>query len=204
MAIVPLGSFRQLWVPNLPPLSFVSVYTISFYNVGKYSLNHLHQKRFARYWACLQLLLQHESFLSNNAFLSNTPGGKLVLGRKCNNWFGVNGSSSMGLSLLRVRGLEFMMCIASGITVWRTSSETTCSLRTTFKLCLTDLIMRSHTPPMWLADRGLKDHFIPLCTEIVNLTLVPFFYAFVQFLVCTHEICFLCHFWFPLDFHVYW
>ena len=83
--------------------SFGSFYFFLSWRAGRYSLIHLFQNRFARNWACLHCRLQYKSSFSK------IPGGKLVHGRSCNKWFGVSGSSSVGSSLFRVKGLLFRM-----------------------------------------------------------------------------------------------
>ena len=82
--------------------SFGSFHFSRSSRVGKYSLIHRFQNRFAKYCACLHYLQWRSSF-------SKIPGGTLAHGRSCKRWFGVRGSSSMGSSLFRVNGLLFRM-----------------------------------------------------------------------------------------------
>ena len=138
---------------------FGSVHSFLSNRVGRYSLVHLRQNKFARYCACLQARLQLRSSLSK------TPGGTLGHGRRCNKWLGVNGCSSKGLSLFLERGLELRIFVTSAKTVERTSSETTCSFNIARKIWRTERIIRSQMPPMWLAAGGLKIHSIIFCPQ---------------------------------------
>ena len=59
------------------------------------------------------------------------------------------------------------MFIASAITVSKVSSLTNCSFKPVRSICLTDLIILSQTPPLWLADGGLNVQWIFLCKQNV-------------------------------------
>ena len=85
-------------------------------------------------------------------------GGKPGQGWRCNKWLGVSGCSSRGLSLLRVRGASAITVESTG-----TSSETSCSFKMAFRICHTERIIHSHTPPIWLTEGELKIYSIFFC-----------------------------------------
>ena len=121
--------------------------------------------------------------------IETTPGDNPCEGHKCNKWFGVNGSSSTTLSLLRINKRLFMTLTASAITVERTSLFTRCSFNNDFQNALYSL---DHPFPcsshmtcnrrVELSNDGL------LSTEVVHLLLVPILEDVFQRLVCTNEI----------------
>ena len=58
-----------------------------------------------------------------------------------------------------------------------------------FKICLMERIIRSHAPPMWLTEGGLKIHSIFfLSAEIADLVFIPLFDSFFQLLICLCEV----------------
>ena len=107
----------------------------------------------ARYWTYFQRRWQYK------LLFTKTLGGKFKCDRRSNKWLGVEGSASIGLSLLGVNGRPFRIPSISTIKVRNASPETNCSLRT-LKIFLTELITRSQTPPMCDAPGGLNFHSI--------------------------------------------
>ena len=152
-----LGSWKDSSVNRTRSTTFkfllVSFHFFLSWSVGKFPLVNLRQDTLARYYACRQEYPQLLSSLLNTPRLDMATGG--VNGR----WVG--GCSSWGLSVLRVRGLEFRMFTTSAIT----SSDNTCSLNKARKIWCSDRVIRSHAPPMWLAAGGLKGHSIFFCPQ---------------------------------------
>ena len=94
--------------------------------------------------------------------LSNVPGrmfGVCLIKRR---WFGVSGVSSLGSRLSFVIGLAFSIHCTSAMIVAKTLLHTNCSPSVLLRILRTDLIIRSHTPPIWLAVGGLNDQSIPV------------------------------------------
>ena len=74
---------------------------------GRYSRFHLFQKRLARYWTCLHLLLEYEYSLLNK------PGGIMGFPFSCSRWFGIRASKSFGSSDTVVMGRTLRMASTS-------------------------------------------------------------------------------------------
>ena len=118
--------------------------------LNKNSFLHRLQNSFAKCWTLLQRFLQYRS-----ADWKLPGGGSTTFVFIVKRWLGVKGLAILGsFRLSTERGRLLMMASTSLIRVLRASSSSCKALsrKSGFRTLQTDLIWRSHTPPMWLAE----------------------------------------------------
>ena len=115
--------------------------------MATYSFLYLVQNSFARCWTCLQRFLQYMS-----SRWKMPGGGRITLLFMIRIVLGVRGRLDWSSRFSTIRGLELTMHSTSISSVLKDSSLST--LEWFFSMAdrtfQTDLIWRSHTPPMWL------------------------------------------------------
>ena len=125
----------------------------------RYSLIHLRQNTFARYWICHHCLQEYISSFWKN------PGGSDGPERSKSRWFGIRVSKSFGSSDTLVTGLPLTIDSTSHIKVTKPSLSRICSFVRALMTFLTVLMHRSQTPPWWDPPGGLKVHFTFCCSR---------------------------------------
>lgn len=119
------------------------------WRVGKYSFIHLFQNEFARHCAWRQCLLYM-------LWLVKTSKGRQELDLRGWSLLGVSISGSSGWSLTGVKGLSLSIFSTSHSRVNKVSSLTSRSFNKAPRILRTERIIRSQTPPWWLASGGLN------------------------------------------------
>ena len=117
--------------------------------VGRKSALHRDQNSLARCWTRRHLLLQYRSARPNSP-----GGGNTTSDFRVRIWFGQSGGVvSSVVDSTGVRGRQFTMHSASVMKVRKSSSSnwSECDVISAVSVLLADCIIRSHTPPMWLA-----------------------------------------------------
>ena len=118
---------------------------------GKYSRTHRLHNTFAKHCALRQRLL-------HLSVPTKTPGGRLELDRSSESLLvGVRGSRSLGSLIFWLKGRSFRILSTShAMNIRIVSLSTNCSLSIALGICHVERIIPSQTPPVGLADGGLK------------------------------------------------
>ena len=168
----PLGTFPSETSTTSPVRMSVLALCHFCRSAGKYSRIHLLQKTSERYCTCL-----HHRFAYKASFI-NTPCGILGFDFISNNMLDVSAGTSLGSLLSGVIGLSFIIFSVSVIKVCSYSSVSNCSLASAFRIVRAERIIRSHTPPIWLAHGGLKCHSISFC--VICFSIVGLFHSWID------------------------